>query len=350
MTDPTPAEQAARRERYAAKIREEVRLRLGTNALALAERGQPVQMNFSEAATAADSAIAVADAEQAELRTANERMRHELEVMYGGAFDKLPAAAVPASAPTNCICGDATESGIFHRADGPCYVVQPQHRAAALAIARTEASKWADGERLEDKPLWQTYLGHAAAVLAVLPAPTDRAAVLRDAAERYERLLDDMGDDKAKDPRYWQGVQHVTVGLRRLADAASVAGLRGEAGETQQDPVHAPGMPCENGCRAAADELARETQQDQTQAEARPPAVTWQIESPRRDTWTRWSGARDTAEEGREEYDRAVEWGGERRSYRLVRAETTYTVVAEHQPAVVSQPGKETGGRDEETR
>jgi hypothetical protein len=48
-----------------------------------------------------------------------------------------------------------------------------------------------------------------------------------------------------------------------------------------------------------------------------------------------------TAERAREDYDRAVERGGDRQPYRLVRIDTTSTIVAEHQPAAVSQPGKE---------
>jgi len=46
----------------------------------------------------------------------------------------------------------------------------------------------------------------------------DRSAVLRWAADQYERLLADIGEDTAKDPRYWAGVQYVVVELRRLAD------------------------------------------------------------------------------------------------------------------------------------
>jgi hypothetical protein len=45
------------------------------------------------------------------LRTENERMRHELEVMYGGAFDKLPPAAVSAAvAPPTDRAAVLTES------------------------------------------------------------------------------------------------------------------------------------------------------------------------------------------------------------------------------------------------
>ncbi|MEU5043193.1 hypothetical protein [Streptomyces griseorubiginosus] len=81
-----------------------------------------------------------------------------------------------------CVCGEPETPGTRHRTDGPCYVVDAQLRAAALAIARVEAWKWADGEPLESKPLWQSYLAQAAAVLAVLPPTTDQAAVLREEA------------------------------------------------------------------------------------------------------------------------------------------------------------------------
>jgi hypothetical protein len=100
------------------------------------------------------------------------------------------------------------------------------------AVCEAEGFAW-DSDMLEPDEYGEV----ADMVLAVLPEPTERAAALREAAERYERLLDDMGEDKAKDPRYWQGVQHVTVGLRGLADAASGPG--GVAGEPQQDETQA---------------------------------------------------------------------------------------------------------------
>ncbi|MEW2164363.1 hypothetical protein AB0912_15425 [Streptomyces sp. NPDC007084] len=94
MTETTPAE---RRNRYDAAIRE-------TEGWVL-DDGQHML----------DAVIAVADAEQAELRTANERMRHELEVMYGGAFDTLPATA-PASAPTDQVVEEADADTVTRRA------------------------------------------------------------------------------------------------------------------------------------------------------------------------------------------------------------------------------------------
>ncbi|MFJ9985311.1 hypothetical protein ACIQUD_14985 [Streptomyces globisporus] len=39
------------------------------------------------------------DDEMEQLRIANERMRHELEVMYGGAFDAMPARTTTQEPP-----------------------------------------------------------------------------------------------------------------------------------------------------------------------------------------------------------------------------------------------------------
>jgi hypothetical protein len=55
-------------KQYAAAIRDQVRVRLGSNSLALAERGMPVMLNYSEAEDAADAALAVRDAELERLR------------------------------------------------------------------------------------------------------------------------------------------------------------------------------------------------------------------------------------------------------------------------------------------
>lgn len=53
------------------------------------------------------------------------------------------------------------------------------------------------------------------AVLSVLPPPADRAAVLREAAARYEEIL--ANANTGQDPRYWTAVRDITLGLRRLA-------------------------------------------------------------------------------------------------------------------------------------
>lgn len=46
----------------------------------------------------------------------------------------------------------------------------------------------------------------------------DRAAVLREAADFYDQLLKDMGDDVTCDSRYWTAIRDVARGLRRRAD------------------------------------------------------------------------------------------------------------------------------------
>ncbi|WP_331728785.1 hypothetical protein OG693_39400 (plasmid) [Streptomyces sp. NBC_01259] len=59
----------------------------------------------------------------------------------------------------------------------------------------------------------------ADAVLAVLPAPVDRAAVLRERAAFLDGVLRDAADP-GSDPRYWSAISDVVMGLRRLADEA----------------------------------------------------------------------------------------------------------------------------------
>jgi hypothetical protein len=140
----------------------------------------------------------------------------------------------------------------------------------------------------------------ADAVLAVLPAPTDRAAVLREAADRYAKLTD---QNEAYDREHGQldevaRIQHGTVrdvvtGLRRMADEAQPA-------------------------------------------EAHSPTSTWTVESPRRDNWASWGATYDDRDWAQERYESAVETAPAR-PFRLVRATTTYTVEAEHQPAAGAQ-------------
>ncbi|MGW6531422.1 hypothetical protein [Streptomyces venezuelae] len=130
-----PADRAERRDRYAA---------------AMAKRdGYPWPPEFEDDERdyrrRADAAITVADAELAELRTENARMRHELEVMYGGAFDK----ATP-SAPADRDLRDRLDAAIGDVFD-----------------------RWRDG--LGDQ---RPEGAIRDAVLAVLPTPADRAAVL----------------------------------------------------------------------------------------------------------------------------------------------------------------------------
>jgi hypothetical protein len=62
-------------------------------------------------------------------------------------------------------------------------------------------------------------------------------------------------------------VEFPTEHLRNFVIAKGYPGTKGALDELLRraavDPAHAPGMPCEHGCRAAADALTRETQQDE---------------------------------------------------------------------------------------
>jgi hypothetical protein len=122
---------------------------------------------------------------------------------------------------------------------------------AAPAAATVPASAPTDSLRDHIAALFrsapgQERLGNATpgeiadAVLAVLPEPTDRAAILREAADAYDAIIDKSAGKEA-DPRYWSGVHDVAVGLRAMADAA--AGPGGVAGEAQQ-PVSVDVLRC----------------------------------------------------------------------------------------------------------
>lgn len=88
----------------------------------------------------------------------------------------------------------------------------------------------------------------AAAVSAALPG----VRALSDAADFYDRLLTDMGDDVSKDPRYWTGVQHVVMGLRARAG---------------QNETPAPCGPTPDQCDAEAGEPCANHEREQAHAE-----------------------------------------------------------------------------------
>lgn len=62
-----------------------------------------------------------------------------------------------------------------------------------------------------------------------------------------------------------------------------------------------------------------------------PATSTWTIESPRRDEWGSWGTTYDDQAWARERYADAIE-NSPIRKFRMVRADTSYTVVAEHDP------------------
>ncbi|MFE7899213.1 hypothetical protein ACFU3E_17120 [Streptomyces sp. NPDC057424] len=120
-------------------------------------------------------------AEVEQLRTENGRMRHELEVMYGGAFDS------PKSAPAD---------------------------RAALRDRIAEALRpWVldSGHGAEERAA-------ADAVLAVLPPPVSRADGLREAADVAERVA--IKRHEQHEIEREQGALDVMTQLRRMADEA----------------------------------------------------------------------------------------------------------------------------------
>lgn len=63
----------------------------------------------------------------------------------------------------------------------------------------------------------------------------------------------------------------------------------------------------------------------------RPPTSTFTVETPRREEWGRWSPVMDDPEWAADSWNSALA-SGVARKFRMVRADTTYTVVAGHDP------------------
>lgn len=76
----------------------------------------------------------------------------------------------------------------------------------------------------------------ADAITPVLPASADRAAVLREAADRYEAILASAAAEHSADPRYYTGVRDVILGLRRMAaEPAAVTATPGQTDDKTTD-------------------------------------------------------------------------------------------------------------------
>jgi len=69
-----------------------------------------------------------------------------------------------------------------------------------------------------------------------------------------------------------------------------------------------------------------------------PPDSAWTIQTYRRGVWQRWLADRHDRDEAREDYDGVVTRYGDQWAFRLVRADTSYTVEAEHVPSVGLMP------------
>ncbi|MFD5468868.1 hypothetical protein [Streptomyces sp. NPDC127105] len=128
----------------------------------------------------------------------------------------------------------------------------------AETMARADGWDWAAANFSSlSTPAADRYRRCADAVLALLPAPTDQAAVLREAADRYAKLTD---QNEAYDREHGQlnetaRLQHGTVrdvvaGLRRMADKTQPA--EAPAQERHDDP-----WPVKESTRRYAEELRR---------------------------------------------------------------------------------------------
>jgi ribosomal protein L37AE/L43A len=195
---------------------------------------------------------------------------------------------------------------------------------------------------LEDDPEAQEWVPALAdAVLAVLPAPADRAAILREAADALdadmERFFGEWPDEPRNSP-YALGRKDAATELRRMADEAQQPTGCDHDSQVIDHEGHQY-WACLK-CGQNLGKVAVEVQQPETQADAHPPTVTWEIESPRRGTWASWGTTYDEHDWARERFQDAI-GHVPARQFRLVRATTVYVVEAEHAPAAVSQPGKE---------
>jgi hypothetical protein len=87
--------------------------------------------------------------------------------------------------------------------------------------------------------------------MAATQAGTDRSAVLREAADRYQGFIDNADTDA--DPRYWTGIRDMVIGLRHMAAEP--------ADETPQPTPCDQPNPCEDG------ELCATHEEEQAHAE-----------------------------------------------------------------------------------
>lgn len=209
----------------------------------------------------------------AQLETENARMRHDLEVMYGGAFDSLkppPADRAGLSAKlweiaehhivAEWICCEPLAPGHKLCAKGHAALGMvktllvdgdpekawnpnapllnvvldllrpaPADRAAlrdliADALAAAEGWQWAPGYDKALSPMYQHYLRQADVVMPVLPASSDQAAVIaeRDSLGREaDRLRKDWVQMRARAERAEAGRAAV---LREAANALAAVG------------------------------------------------------------------------------------------------------------------------------
>jgi hypothetical protein len=199
--------------------------------------------------------------------------------------------------------------------------------AAAIWERQNPGRRWADCEYR-----WRADAeSDADAVLAVLPEPADDAAGVAEAIRSFpfdNFGMDDVSFALEDDPEAQEWVP-------ALADAvlATLPATTARAVELR-DYWHGEAMSATTRIielQGQLEELRRtagEAQQPETQADAHPPTVTWEIESPRRGTWSSWGTTYDEHDWARQRFEDAI-GHVPARQFRLVRATTVYTVEAE---------------------
>lgn len=303
---PQNADPAERRTRYAAAIWER-----NNPGRRYADCEHPWQADAEEDA---DAVIAVADAEQAELRTRiselesscrdTDRLRKDWVEMRDRVEElderakALAAATVPASASSDreaaCICG---HSEAQHFED-----------ACITEVTGCDCGDFLTGE-----------------------AAREVIARWRDAASGPGRADGETQQDEGTTADRAAALGLTDAEYRARSHAAAVAAVRSAI----------PGMYAHVGHRLE-DVLNEggETQQDETQAPY-PPSVEWHTETQRRgDYWSSWSCVRYELAEAQSAFAETVKHDRGRHAWRLVRETTAYAVEAE-QPAAVSQPDGE---------
>jgi hypothetical protein len=115
----------------------------------------------------------------------------------------------------------------------------------AETLADADGWRWAPGFRSQS-PTWQDYLRRADAVLSVLPAPADRAAVLSDAERAMLTYALDQAQEKIwSEDGFTDEDQAAVTSLRRLAAVPAV----GVAADTRHCPCQGVHFPDAVTCR-----------------------------------------------------------------------------------------------------
>jgi hypothetical protein len=332
MTDTNP-QQADRRNRYAAAIRE-------TDGWVLDDRQHMI-----------DAVIAVADAEQAEMRERHHAGLRRADEINNGLMQEVQRYAAGTEQPVlwsvyNRMHTRAlnAEAEVKRLADGRAVVDRKVVEQVREIVRRLANHAVGFGDVLDesDRGPWGAMVGADIAALQaavtaasapVSPAPADRAAILREAADEAERVAESLRAHHEFERS--TGALDVMTELRRLADAASGPG--DVAGETQQ-----PERPRCPHCRMPHDltpdvaAVCASIRASIAEDEARQPKTQADFQD-RGDAARRAAGIDGTAGDA-QDVPHAFVLDEPTGGCLLCGLSPTYR---KHQPAVVSQPDEE---------